>query len=145
MSLSERSAGAVLFQGSGNKRLYLLLFRSRDKGYPDDWTFPKGHIEKGETALEAAEREVIEETGIQDISFIDGFEKIIMYQFKRSDMTVQKKVIFFLAKAGPGKVTVSDEHDDFMWADKDAALKKLTYSSSRELLLEAERFLEGID
>ena len=54
-------AGGIVVRKSGN-RLSVLLVRA--KSDPSIWIFPKGHIERGETASEAALRETEEEAGI---------------------------------------------------------------------------------
>ena len=46
------------------------------------WTFPKGHVEDGETEQQTAYREILEETGIE-VSFEDGFRVINTYSPKR--------------------------------------------------------------
>jgi bis(5'-nucleosidyl)-tetraphosphatase len=57
------SAGAVVVRSEGDIRKYLLL-----RAY-DYWDFPKGVVEAGEDPLEAACREVEEETGLRDLNF----------------------------------------------------------------------------
>ena len=52
------SAGVVVF---GPKRSVLLVHRPKY----DDWSFPKGKLDRGERAASAAVREVLEETGVQ--------------------------------------------------------------------------------
>src|SRR5438874_567817 len=54
-------AGVVAFRFSDSEPRYLLITAS---ARPDEWVLPKGHIEQGETADEAALREVSEEAGI---------------------------------------------------------------------------------
>ena len=55
-------AGAVAFKIVDDSPLILLV---RAKKTPDDWIFPKGHIEIGETAEETAARELAEEAGVR--------------------------------------------------------------------------------
>lgn len=57
------SAGVVVVRSQGGTWKFLLL-----RAY-DYWDFPKGEVEPGEDPLEAAKREVNEETGIEDLSF----------------------------------------------------------------------------
>ena len=68
----EKSAGVIVFRKENNKRFYLVL--EKENGQFD---FPKGNIEKGEKAIEAAERETKEEAGIGDLKFIEGFKETI--------------------------------------------------------------------
>jgi 8-oxo-dGTP diphosphatase len=60
------------------------------------WTFPKGHIEKGEKSEEAALREVQEETGYR-CEIVAPFERV-QYWFKRDDLLTKKTVNWFLMK-----------------------------------------------
>lgn len=60
MSLSIRAAGGVVVRGDGAAASVLLVHRPEY----DDWTFPKGKVEPGESDEECAVREVEEETGL---------------------------------------------------------------------------------
>jgi 8-oxo-dGTP pyrophosphatase MutT (NUDIX family) len=64
----ERAAGAVVFRRTerGVRLLVLRAYRN--------WDFPKGRIEPGESELEAAKREVAEETGLAALDFPFGEE-----------------------------------------------------------------------
>jgi 8-oxo-dGTP pyrophosphatase MutT (NUDIX family) len=65
---TERAAGAVVFRRTerGARLLVLRAYRN--------WDFPKGRIEPGESELEAAKREVAEETGLEALDFPFGEE-----------------------------------------------------------------------
>ncbi len=125
----ERSAGAILYHESNSDRKYLLL------NYPSGhWDFVKGNIEKGETLKQTVLREIREETGIVDVSFIDGFEDKIEYYYQHNGESVHKEVVFFLAKTGTIDVIISHEHLDYVWLQYDEALQKLTYKNAQNLL-----------
>ena len=57
----------------------LLCARADQKGY--DWQFPQGGIDIGESVLEAAYRELREETGITDVDFIKEMPEGVKYYF----------------------------------------------------------------
>lgn len=105
----------------------------------DYWVFPGGHIENGEMAVEALKREILEETGlkIDDIEFIGWQEKVNPEGF-------YKKIHFFAlnfsARMSGGKLTKSDEMEDYIWIKPEAALKTLkippAMAKSIELYLE---------
>ena len=135
--ITEYSAGAILFRfNEEDEPLYLLL------KYPDYWGFPKGHVEPGETNAVAARREILEETGIRDIEFIPGFEQTITYTFRRGrDTLVQKEVTYFLVRTHTDRVTLSPEHEAYVWADVREAMRLLTYESLKELLWEAHNYI----
>jgi bis(5'-nucleosidyl)-tetraphosphatase len=141
MPRQERSAGFVLFRSDASVpggRAFLLL------DYGRHWDYAKGHVEAGETDLVAARRELREETGITDITVVDGFSHEIEYYFRKGKQgLVLKKVIFFLASTTSTAVTLSDEHVDYAYVDYATALKRLTYGSAREVLKRAEKFLVG--
>jgi len=129
----ETSAGMVLFREESGRKVFLLLH------YPSGhWDFVKGRIEKGESPKDAALREAREETGITDIAFLDGYEETIQYRYQYNGRTIQKEVIFFLAKTGTTQITLSDEHLDFTWLEFDEAYKKITYQNARNLLVKAK-------
>jgi 8-oxo-dGTP pyrophosphatase MutT (NUDIX family) len=133
--MEERSAGAVLFHQHGGFRRYLLLFNG------GHWDFPKGNIEHGEREEQTVAREVREETGLSDLTMIDGFKKVIEYFYRRGEATIHKKVVFFLARAQDDRVRISSEHQAFGWFTYEEALGKTSHENSKILLGEAEGFL----
>ena len=132
----QKSAGIVLFRNASNKNEFLLL------NYPQGhWDFVKGKVESGETLYETASRETKEETGISDIDFIDGFEESVEYNFKFKNEDIHKTVVFFLAKTNEKKITLSHEHNDFVWLEYDDALKKTTFRNAKNVLSKTNEFL----
>lgn len=138
----EKSCGIVVFRHApeADKNLYLLLH------YPGGhFDFPKGHVEKGEDEKQTALRELIEETGISDLDFIDGFREEISYKYRRRKQLSNKQVVFFLGKTETEKIKISHEHHGHLWLPYEAALKKLTFENARELLRKAGKFLSKKD
>lgn len=133
--MEERSAGVIVFRQEGSVNKYLLLKHPSVKG--GHWDFPKGHIEEGEEPLQAAKRELKEETGIKIAGFIDGFTEEIEYTYKKEGEMSHKKVLFFLAMTGEEDIELSFEHVDFEWLSYDEALKRITYNNSKEALRKA--------
>lgn len=136
-SPKEHSAGIVLFKENNDYREYLIL--QYTAGHFD---FPKGHIEGNESEKEAALRELTEETGIDTITFIDGYRHMIEYSFRHGGRLITKDVVFFLAKTEQENVTISHEHIDFVWLPYHEAYQRLTFPSARELLAKAEYLLQ---
>ena len=134
---TETSAGIVLFRNISNENEFLLL------NYPQGhWDFIKGKMEKNETPRETALRETKEETGISDIEFIDGFEESVEYNFRFNNENIHKKVIFFLAKTETLQtVSLSHEHNDYLWLGYNDALKKTTYGNAKNVLSKANELL----
>jgi bis(5'-nucleosidyl)-tetraphosphatase len=141
--MREFSAGIIPFRLEGKKRKYLLLLSRLTVSQL--WEFPKGQIEKGEDATAAALREFKEETGINDCQIISGYKNELKYVYQRNGQLINKSVIYFLGKAGEGEVKLSRESKDFLWADVDAAVKKIRHKNIRELLLEADQFLNQME
>ena len=136
MATQEKSAGVVVFR-AGPPREYLLL------DYGRHWDYPKGHIEPGETALEAAMRELTEETGISGARVVPGFAREIRYFFrdKKKGGLISKSVIFYLAEIDTDQVTLSHEHVGYAFALYAQGAKQLTFATARQVLREAEEFL----
>ena len=87
----EKSCGVLVLRRQEDE-LYVVLLRHRFGGH---WSFPKGHVEPGETEEETACREVLEETSIH-IDICPGFREVVSYSPKRD---VTKDVIYFLGRA----------------------------------------------
>lgn len=97
------------------------------------WSFPKGHLEKKETPLKAALREVEEETGWKCRS--TGPLALIRYKFNRNGRPVAKKVRWYrmepLVKTGrPDAVEIMKTK----WVRRDKAAKALSYPSDLRLI-----------
>lgn len=97
------------------------------------WTFPKGHLEKKETPLKAALREVEEETGWRCRSM--GALALIRYRFNRNGRPVAKKVRWY--RMEPVERTGKPDAVEIMktkWVAKKRAAKSLRYSSDLRLI-----------
>ena len=79
--LHEKSCGAIVYRKyHGN--LEILLIKHVNSGH---WSFPKGHVEAGETEVETALREIKEETGIDVIIAPKGFAKGRCLFYRKSE------------------------------------------------------------
>lgn len=140
--MKEISAGAISYRidRKSKKPKYLLLHYG--SGH---WDFVKGHIEGSETEEEALRREAEEESGLTDLKIISGFREKISYFYKKDGRAIPKDVIFFLAETAAAEkdVKLSFEHSDYEWLEFAAAMKKVTYESSRKVLEKAESFLKS--
>jgi 8-oxo-dGTP pyrophosphatase MutT (NUDIX family) len=112
-----RAAGAVVFRrGDGGIRLLVL------RAY-QNWDFPKGLVEPGESELETARREVREETGLADLDYPFGEE------FKETVPYAGNKVArYYLAETEAEKITLPvspelgrPEHHEYRWVSFDEA------------------------
>ena len=147
----EKSAGAVVFYREPDGEIKYLLLQHR----AGHWAFPKGLIEKGEALVDAARREVKEESGFQNFELTDSFKETERYFFKvkydyqlsrgwRKGQNVLKFVTYFLARAESRDVKLSQEHTDFTWLNFEDALKMITYGGAKKILKKADEFLNRI-
>lgn len=138
----ERSAGVILFRNTPQGRQYLVIRSSRDiPTRPEFWDFPKGRLEKGETGIQAAEREAREETGIKELEIVPEFKETIRYFTWREGKRVPKFVALFLAEVKSAKVKLSWEHDMHAWFTYGQALEWVSLPQMKKALEEAEEFL----
>jgi bis(5'-nucleosidyl)-tetraphosphatase len=144
---SHQAAGVVLFRQSDGERTYLLL-RSRLTRTPM-WEFPKGGVEAGETELEAAERELREETGLAEGEFElrEGFRQEERYFFTLGQggarVLVMKRVTYFLAEGRTDRIRISHEASDYRWLSYPEARRLLRFRAKQEVLDRAEEWLSG--
>jgi len=131
----EKSCGAIVCHKKNKGYEYLLLH------YPEGhWDFPKGHVEKGETEVETALRELEEETGIKKVSVEKDFRETIHYFFTKNDALISKTVAFYLVVVGAQEVAISHEHKNFIWLPYKKAFNKITFKNAKEILEKANNF-----
>jgi len=112
MSTMTVSTGVVVVRKESRGWKFLLLRAFRN------WDFPKGELEPGEDALQAAKREVLEETGISDLKFNWG----TAYKETEPYLSGKKVARYYLAETRQSRVTFSinpklgqPEHHEFRW------------------------------
>lgn len=136
----ERSCGGVVFFESEGK-CEVILICSNFKGKML-WTFPKGHMEAGETEKETALREIKEEVGL-DTEIIGNFKG-------KTEFSCRENVIieasYFAAKASSKKAVAQEgEVEYFSWLDFDSAIKTLTFECDKKVLREFVKFYKKIN
>lgn len=127
----EKSCGAVVYRKyHGNTEI--LLIKHVNSGH---WSFPKGHVEVGETEVETAKREIMEETSIE--ALIDStFRETVSYSPKKD---VQKEVVYFIAKAkNTNFVLQKSEVSEAKWVDINYACNILTYDNDKNIVNKAK-------
>jgi 8-oxo-dGTP diphosphatase len=103
----------------------------------DDWSFPKGKADPGESIEETALREVREETGI-DARIINHLPAV-RYIYEGTEQIPRRKIVYyFLMEPSGGSIGVNGyEIDRAEWVDPYQALDRLSYDHDRKLLEDA--------
>ncbi len=96
----------------------------------EDWSFPKGKLEPGESFEEAALREVEEETGLRCT-----LGRFIGHTEYRDRKDRPKVVAYWVMEPVGGSFVANDEVDQLRWLRLDDAGRLLTYERDQELLI----------
>ena len=128
-----RSCGSVIFRENDGKIEFLLLYQNG----AGTWSFPKGHMEPGETEVETARRETLEEIGL-DAYVYPQYRKEVHYPVSRK---ARKTVALYLASAkGEPEILRPNEIVGYRWADIHEAKNLLHIDYSKIL----DSFYENI-
>jgi len=135
----ERSYGAIIYNNKISKVL-LINFLYKNKII---WGFPKGHAEKDETGIQAAKREVLEETGL-NIIINSNFQTKTNFTLQENGKTRNREVIYY---AGFTENTVTTaQHGEITsckWCDINTAENLLTFDCDKEILKKFIDFLKN--
>ena len=127
----EKSCGCIIIN---DKNEVLLIHHNAGH-----WDFPKGHVEYGETEMETAIREVKEETNI-DVKVNEEYRYSTKYSPKEGTI---KEVIYFLARnLSDNKQAQLEEVSEVKWFTMKDAIDKITYDTSRDILIQLKKDLE---
>ena len=131
MEKEKLAAGGVIIDDSTGVRRVLLVHRP---GY-DDWSFPKGKLEAGETVEQAAIREVKEETGLTCRIIRELAITRYRYRTHARGRLRPKSVHYFLMERVSRRVKVPvEEVDTAEWFEIEEAAQTLTYAQDKKLL-----------
>ena len=123
-----RVVDVYIFKQTENTFLFLLLKRSKNKIYENLWQGVTGKIEAGETAWEAAKRELKEETGLTPsrMFIADYVSKFYEQEGDRINL-----IPVFGVEVDSLDVELSDEHSNFEWVEIIEAEKRLTWTGQK--------------
>lgn len=128
ISCLEKSCGVLPYRTVNGRQEFLLVFET----YSKCWSLPKGHIEEGESDIQAAQRELYEETGMTAI--LDT-SRTAAIEYPISNFS-RKQVVFFLGEVegvpivregeiDKYKWVTAEELEDYLFPDTAAACKEL--------------------
>jgi ADP-ribose pyrophosphatase YjhB (NUDIX family) len=123
-----RSAGGVVLNRAGQ----VLVVNQKGTS----WSLPKGHIDGAETPLEAAKREIEEESGITELELV---KELGAYQRHRigkdggDDLSELKTISMFLFKTGQRELRPKDiENPEARWMERGQVAGILTHKKDKE-------------
>lgn len=122
------SAGGVVVNPQGN-----VLVVNQDGV---SWSLPKGHIDPDETARQAAEREIKEESGVTDLHFVDELGSYERYKIGKNgigeDKSSPKHITIFLLTTNQTSLAPEDpRHPEARWVAPEAVAELLTHPKDR--------------
>ncbi len=139
-TVEQVSAGGVAFRKMNGRIEIAIILTVPEKR----WQLPKGMIDPGETAEQAATREVREEAGIAT-DLIAGIEKTEYWFFAEREgvrTRIHKFVHWFLMQYTAGSV---DDHDhevyEARWVPIDEALTMLVFKNERDVVKKADKLI----
>ncbi len=141
-TVDEVSAGGLVVDRLDPAAQALLISRFDRRGRLI-WSFPKGHVEPGETEAQTAVREVGEETGIT----AEVVERLgdIDFWFMADGRRIHKTVHHFLMVSRGGQLCADDpEVESVEWVPISAVPGRLAYSDERALLAKARERLSEL-
>jgi 8-oxo-dGTP pyrophosphatase MutT (NUDIX family) len=130
-TVTETSAGGLVVDRFEQASSVALIGRLDRRGRLE-WVLPKGHVEAGETAEQAAIREVWEETGLRSRVVTPVGD--IDYWFVADNRRIHKTVHHFLLEAIGGSLSTDDvEVSEVAWVPLDELPGRMRYASERRL------------
>jgi ADP-ribose pyrophosphatase YjhB (NUDIX family) len=129
----ETTSGGIVFRrNSKNKQLEILLI----KDAKNRWTIPKGHVEPDEEPRDTAEREIREETGLQDMKVMNWLGKV-NFRYRRTHTLVLMTMHIYLVHGLNDTDTLKPEDwlTDIKWMPAAEAVDKIAYEDIGKLML----------
>lgn len=142
----EVSAGALIYR-RGKDGVSLAMI----KDPYGKWTFPKGHVRRGETLREAAMRESMEETGLRDLTFKRKLGAIDIWfrdRFVFKGRLIHKYIHYYLLEApGNAKVQLPRHHagekiQAVAWVPLSEFRQRSGYKDLKEVVRQAVQIIE---
>lgn len=122
------SAGGIVVRNNPNKQVLLTIF-THIKGLG----FPKGHVEEGETIMDAAIREIAEETGLTGLKINRKLGVYSKIATERDGTRINKDIHMYLMTSDKPDFH-QDAEEQYDWFDIDEAIEKMAVVEDREFL-----------
>lgn len=128
----EPTAGGIVFRRNKKGEVEFLLIQD----HKDRWTIPKGHIEEGETAQQAAKREIGEEAGLTQTDMLGWLGKI-HFRYRRIDklVLISQQVYLMRVKTDGNEIQKEDWMNGIKWFSFYDALDAIEYEDIGKLML----------
>lgn len=129
----ETTAGGVIFRRDPiTKKIEILLIQDAK----DRWTIPKGHVEVNEEPKGTAEREIREETGLQEMKVFNWLGKV-SFRYRRGQTLVLMTMHIYLVQAlgNTDELNPEDWLNDIRWFPSGIAIDKIAYDDIGKLIL----------
>ena len=135
--LARHSAGIIPLRHTPDGPRLLLIWNA----CYEQWQFPRGSVERGETEWACARREFTQATCLTALDDSPTVTQKLDYTAKVRDYRVHRTITYFLAEIGPGEVHLGcDNHGEALWVSLDEAAEMLAETSPEQLpLLDAVR------
>ena len=122
-----------------NDQIFVALLKDKD----DNWVLPKGHFKEGETFVETAIREVLEETQIK-LKKENLIDKIGKFNYFSDTENSDKNIKVYLFKIDELQKIIPLEKENFTegkWLILKEAINKVTYQEQKEVLEKVKNVL----
>jgi bis(5'-nucleosidyl)-tetraphosphatase len=134
----DRSLGIIpLRKNRGQTEIFLV------KHHNPWWGLPKGHAEADESDLQAAERELLEETGLRITEWGEYPPIREFYTFYHAGIAIDKEVVYFLAWVEGEVELQAEEIADGAWLTLAEAYERITFPEGKDLITKVQGYLES--
>jgi 8-oxo-dGTP pyrophosphatase MutT (NUDIX family) len=129
----ETTSGGIVFRRrAADQQLEILLMQDAK----NRWTIPKGHVEPNEDPKATAEREIIEETGLQQMKVYDWLGKV-NFRYRRGHTLVLMTMHIYMVQGlgNTDELKPEDWLNDIKWLPASEAIERIAYEDIGKLIL----------
>ena len=129
---------AIIYCRIKDGHKYLILKRSEiDGGY---WQPVVGTVKEEESIIQCMLREIGEEVGIKEV--VEVSKQLYNFSWERDDQ-VYLEFVYAIEIDEKASITLSEEHDEYLWLDFNDAVKKVKYDSNKQSIMIVEKMLRN--